>query len=76
MCLLGFPCVDKLRVGECQAWVTLFCWVEEEVMRHIAVILFSSVSQLCPTLCDPMYRSTLGLPVHHQLLEFTQAHAH
>ena len=33
---------------------------------------FSSVPQLCPTLCDPMNRSTPGLPVHHQLLEFTQ----
>ena len=34
---------------------------------------FSSVAQLCPTLCDPMNSSTPGLPVHHQLLEFTQA---
>ena len=33
---------------------------------------FSSVAQLCPTLCDPMNRSTSGLPVHHQLPEFTQ----
>ena len=33
---------------------------------------FSSVSQSCPTLCDPMNRSTPGLPVHHQLPEFTQ----
>ena len=36
---------------------------------------FSSV-QSCPTLCDPMNRSTPGLPVHHQLLEFTQTHIH
>ena len=36
----------------------------------------SSVSQLCPTLCDPVYCSTPGLPVHHQLLEFTQTHVH
>ena len=35
-----------------------------------------SVTQSCPTLCDPMNRSTPGLPVHHQLLEFTQTHAH
>ena len=35
-------------------------------------IQFSSVAQLCPTLCDPMNRSTPGLPVHHQLPEFTQ----
>ena len=38
--------------------------------------LFSSVSQSCPTLCDPMNCSTPGLPVHHQLPEFTQTHVH
>ena len=37
---------------------------------------FSSVAQSCPTLCDPMNRSTPSLPVYHQLLEFTQTHAH
>ena len=37
---------------------------------------FGSVAQSCPTLCDPMNRSTPGLPVHHQLLEFTQTHIH
>ena len=37
---------------------------------------FSSVAQLCPTLCDPMNCSTLGLPVHHHLPEFTQTHLH
>ena len=37
---------------------------------------FSSVAQLCPTLCDPMNRSTPSLPVHHQPSEFTQTHAH
>ena len=36
----------------------------------------SSVAQSCPTLCNPMNRSTPGLPVHHQLPEFTQTHAH
>ena len=39
-------------------------------------VQFSSVTQSCPTLCDPMNRSTPGLPVHHQLLEFTQNHVH
>ena len=38
--------------------------------------LFSSVAQLCPTLCDPMDCSTPGFPVHYQLLEFTQTHGH
>ena len=37
---------------------------------------FSSVAQSCPTLCDTMNRSTPGLPVHHQLPEFTQTHVH
>ena len=37
---------------------------------------FSSVTQLCPTLCDPMDCNTLGLSVHHQLPEFTQTHVH
>ena len=37
---------------------------------------FSSVAQSCLTLCDPMNRSTPGLPVHHQLPEFTQNHIH
>ena len=35
-----------------------------------------SVTQSCPTLCDPMNRSTPGLPVHHQLPEFTETHVH
>ena len=53
--------------------------------HHLKAILLSipnvpqrdqirSVAQSCPTLCDPMNRSTPGLPVHHQLLEFTQTH--
>ena len=37
---------------------------------------FSSVAQSCLTLCDPMNRSTPGLPVHHQLLESTKTHVH
>ena len=39
-------------------------------------VQFSSVTQSCPTLCDPMNRSTPGLPVHHQLPEFIQTHVH
>ena len=39
-------------------------------------VQFSLVAQSCPTLCDPMNRSTPGLPVHHQLPEFTQTHVH
>ena len=39
-------------------------------------IQFSSVAQLCPTLCDPMDCSTPGLLVHHQLTEFTHTHVY
>ena len=39
-------------------------------------IQFSSVAQSCPTPCNPIDHSTPGLPVHHQLLEFTQTHVH
>ena len=42
----------------------------------VSSIQFSSVAQSCLTLCDPMNRSTPGLPVHHQLQEFTQTRVH
>ena len=40
------------------------------------VTSISSIARSCPTLCNPMNRSTTGLPVHHQLPEFTQTHVH
>ena len=55
-------------------------WVESVLGRLLRVLLgsvqFSSVSQSCPTQCDPINHSTPGLPVHHQLPEFTQTHVH
>ena len=42
----------------------------------LSSVQFSSAAQSCPTLCNPMNRSTPGLPVHHQLQEFTQTHVH
>ena len=45
-------------------------------MDHLSSVQFSSVTQSCPTLCDPMTRSTPGLPVPHQLPGFTQTHVH
>ena len=44
------------------------------ILQHS--VQFNSVAQSCPTLCDPMNRSMPGLPVHHQLPEFTQTHVH
>ena len=44
--------------------------------NSVVSVQFSSVAQSCLTLCDPMNHSTPGLPVHHQLPEFTQTHVH
>ena len=50
---------------------------KKELNLHVqSVYQFSSVAQSCPTFCDPMKCSTPGLPVHHQLPEFTQTHIH
>ena len=60
-------------------WTINGFWI---VHVHLYVLCFfsnhsvSSVTQLCPSLCNPMNCSTPGLPVHHQLTEFTQTHAH
>ena len=52
-------------------------WSHKESDRtEVTSVQFSSVAQSCPTLCDPMNRSTPGLPVHHQLPEFTQTYIH
>ena len=50
----------------------LFCFP----FLSFSSVQFISVAQSCPTLCNPMNRSTPGLPVHHQLREFTQTHVH
>ena len=51
-------------------------WKSSSKRRNTKSVQFSSVAQSCPTLCDPMNCSTPCLPVHHQLLEFTQTHVH
>ena len=60
-------------------WVKLEPITQSEVSqkeKHQYSIQFSSVAQSCPTLCDPVNHSMPGLPVHHQLPEFTQTHIH
>ena len=66
-------------------WLILEFWIKLVLILSdifiaffggISSAQFSSIAQLCPTLCDPMNRSTPGLPVHHQLPEFTQTHVH
>ena len=51
-------------------------WPFEIRFFNSASVQFSSVAQSCPTLFNPMNRSTPGLPVRHQLPEFTQTHVH
>ena len=53
--------------------VVIPCFIPDLV---VCSVQFSSVTQLCPTLCDPTDRSTPGLPVHHQLPEFIQTYIH
>ena len=53
-----------------------FFFITSLTLSLASSVQFSSVAQSCPTLCDSMNRSTPGLPVHHQLLEFTQIHIH
>ena len=60
---------QPIFTNKCSIWIYL--WDLIELCLH-----FSSVAQSCPTLCDPMDCSTLGLLVHHQLPEFTQTHVH
>ena len=58
-------------------WVTLlYMWNWHSIVNQLQSSQFSSVTQLCPTLCEPMDWSMPGLPVYHQLLEFTQTHVH
>ena len=51
-------------------------YADDTTLLAESSVQFSSVAQSCPTLCDPMNCSTPGLPVQHQLLEFTQTHVH
>ena len=60
-----FSCIGR--------WV-LYHWATWEV--PLEFYQFSSVTQSCPTLCDPVDCSTPGIPVHHQLLELAQIHVH
>ena len=69
-------------------WFYIFIWAKAIYLKfpwsgtvrfpkfYCSKFQFSSVAQLCPTLCNPTNHSTPGLPVHHQLPEFTQTHVH
>ena len=63
----------KIMIKTYHNWTIAF----REMQLHITYsVQFSSVAQSCPTLCDPMNPSMPGFPVHHQLPESTQTHAH
>ena len=66
---------SKLPVdGDCNHEVKRCFLLGRKAMANL--VQFSSVAQSCLTLCDPMNRSTPGLPVHRHLPEFTQTHVH
>ena len=56
--------------------VELFQILKDDAVKVLHSVQFSSVAQSCPTLGDPMNRSMPGLPVHHELPEFTQTYIH
>ena len=82
------PCFDHCSfevVWNLESWNFQLCpfsrlfWqikLQWSIISHICSVNFSSVAQMCLILCDPMNHSTPGLPVHHQLPEFTQTHVH
>ena len=73
-CPVHAPCSVALSGCSSRFPTTSVCI---SVLRsHSPSVQFSSVIQSSPTLCNPMNRSTPGLPVHHQLLEFTETHVH
>jgi len=70
---------DLLQEGLCHTQVCCTqnpCLCGRPLLTLTSTVQFSSVAQSCPTLCYPMNHSTPGLPVHHQLPEFTQTHVH
>ena len=64
------PIPKKGNAKECSNYHTIALIID------VSSVQFSLVAQSCPTLCYPMNRGTPGLPVHHQLPEFTQTHVH
>ena len=68
-CLLQTPCLNIFKTHQ-------FFFFLLFLPLSYPSVQFSSVAPSCPTLCHPMNHSTPGLPVHHQLPEFTQTHIH
>ena len=66
----------KLGCAVLSGWRPVVAHCTSKWADKLNLSQFSSVAQLCPTLCDPMNRSKPGLPVHHHLPMFTQTHVH
>ena len=81
-CILDSPFLAQKMQLNGLSFQMLLCfqmllWKQVVKIESVKVLVqFSSVAQSCPTLCDPMNRSTPGLPVNHQHPESTQAHVH
>ena len=66
---------DQTHIS-CVSCITGIFFTAEPLGKPWHIVQFSSVAQLCLTLCNPVNCRTPGLPVHHRLLEFTQTHVH
>ena len=82
LCLYVCICIFHYFIYYLPDYVTDIClgfilgFLFGSVYFNLSSVQFSSVAQSCPTVYDPMNRSMPGLPVHHQLPEFTQTHVH
>ena len=73
----SLPLLLPLSAKVYSCWLCLLHCLYVRSQCHLSRFhQFSSVAQSCPTLCNPMNCSTPGLPVHHQLPQFTQTHVH
>ena len=82
---LVFCTVQRSQRHSSQSKKAWQCKRRSDIIKRVLQLYYRSditqnvlqrVTQLCPTLCNPMNRSTPGLPLHHPLPEFTQTHAH
>ena len=71
---LSNPRIELASHVSWETWGRFFSTSTTWKVKYMLSVLFSSVAQSCPTLCDPMDCSTPGLSVHHQLAEFTKTH--
>ena len=79
VCLIVLDIIFYIDMFTVSFTTALTCWREFYLLLYVLglkSVQFSSVSQSCPTLCNSMRCSNPGLPVYHQLPEFTQTHVH